>query len=81
MDRAGLKVLGFIRCDQRITDDDQPVANLPKPSVANVTQVLTIDKTDLAERIGRLSPRRGEQILAGLRMVTEPRSLPQGGVE
>jgi mRNA interferase MazF len=48
-------------------------ANLPKQSVVNVTQVLTVDKEMLVEWIGRLSDRRVEQILAGLRLVTEPR--------
>ena len=50
-------------------------ANLPRPSVANVTQVITVDKADLGGHIGRLSADRVEQILAGLRMVTEPRRL------
>lgn len=50
-------------------------ANLPKPSVVNVTQVQTVDKEMLVEWIGQLSERRVQQILAGLRLVTEPRHV------
>lgn len=50
-------------------------AHLPKQSVVNVTQVQTVDKEKLVEWIGRLSERRVQQILEGLRLVTEPRSL------
>jgi len=48
-------------------------ANLPKASVINVSQVITVDKSQLVERIGTLSPRRVRQILDGLRLVLEPR--------
>lgn len=50
-------------------------ANLPKQSVVNVTQMLTVDKEMLVEWIGRLSDQRVQQILEGLRLVTEPRRL------
>lgn len=50
-------------------------ANLPKASVVTVTQVLTIDKNDLKEKVGKLSPGRIREILDGLRLVTEPRVL------
>jgi mRNA interferase MazF len=49
--------------------------NLPKSSVVNVSQIMTIDKTDLHEKIGRLSAMRTREILDGLRLITEPRSL------
>jgi mRNA interferase MazF len=39
---------------------------LPKQSVANVTQLVTLDKTDLAERSGKLSRSRLELVLSGL---------------
>lgn len=48
-------------------------ANLPKQSVVNVSQIFTIDKTQLAEKIGTLSARRVREILSGLRLLTEPR--------
>jgi len=51
-------------------------ANLPRPSVVNVTQVFTVDKEKLREKLGTLSPRRVREILDGLRLVTEPREPP-----
>jgi mRNA interferase MazF len=48
-------------------------ANLPKQSVVNVSQLFTVDKTQLSERIGNLSARRVREILNGLRLLTEPR--------
>ena len=50
-------------------------ANLPKASVVNVSQVFTVDKMDLVEKIGVLSNCRLEQVLAGIRLLTEPRDL------
>ena len=41
--------------------------NLPKQSVVVVSQVSSVDKARLGERIGSLSDSRVEQILAGLR--------------
>jgi len=42
-------------------------ANLPKQSVVVVSQISSVDKARLGERIGALSDARVEQILAGLR--------------
>jgi mRNA interferase MazF len=50
-------------------------ANLPKRSVVNVSQVFTVDKAALVERIGALSGDRLGQVLAGLRLLTEPRDI------
>jgi mRNA interferase MazF len=50
-------------------------AGLPKASVVDVTQIMTLDKSDLKEKIGRLSPARIGEILEGLRLVTEPRDV------
>jgi mRNA interferase MazF len=41
--------------------------NLPEQSVVVVSQVASVDKARLGERIGSLSDARVEQILAGLR--------------
>lgn len=41
--------------------------NLPKQSVVVVSQISSVDKTRLGERIGSLSSTRVDQILAGLR--------------
>ena len=42
-------------------------ANLPKQSVVVVSQIASVDKTKLGERIGSLSAERVDQVLAGLR--------------
>lgn len=47
-------------------------ANLPKPSVVNISQVFTVDRSQLGERIGTLSPQRIRQILDGLYLLLEP---------
>jgi len=48
-------------------------ANLPKQSVVNVSQIFTVDKNQLGDYIGTLSPRRVRQILAGIWLVLTPR--------
>ena len=48
-------------------------ADLPEQSVVNVSQILTIDKSQLGEKIGTLSAKRVGQILDGIRLVLEPR--------
>jgi len=50
-------------------------ANLPRPSVVNVSQVVTVDKSALREKIGTLSRQRVREIVSGLRLVLEPREL------
>lgn len=52
-------------------------ANLPKRSVVNVSQVYTLDKEDLVEKIGTLSPDRVQEILNGLYLLLEPRDLTE----
>lgn len=46
---------------------------LPEQSVVNVSQVFTVDKEYLTERIGMLSAARVSEILDGLQLLTEPR--------
>jgi len=43
-------------------------AGLSKPSVVNVSQVITIDKSFLTERVGRLNPRLLAAVDEGLRL-------------
>lgn len=50
-------------------------ANLKKASVVNISQLVTVDKSDLVERIGTLSPSRIAQIVSGLKLLVEPREL------
>jgi mRNA interferase MazF len=48
-------------------------AGLPRPSVVNVTQVYTIDRSELGEWMGRLSAHRVREVYAGLRLILSPR--------
>src|SRR3990167_7296716 len=50
-------------------------ANLSKPSVINISQLVTIDKHDLVEKIGTLSKKRVLDVLDGLELLLKPRSL------
>jgi mRNA interferase MazF len=47
-------------------------AGLPRPSVANVSQLWTVDKRDLDEFSGRLSRARVREVLAGLDELLDP---------
>jgi len=42
---------------------------LPKDSVANVSQIVTIDRELLSDRVGRLSERDVQLVLAGIDLV------------
>lgn len=48
---------------------DPGEAGLPKQSVVDVSKVSALDKILLGEQIGALSPRRIQQILAGMRFL------------
>ncbi len=50
-------------------------ANLPKKSVVNISQLFTVNKSDLSEKIGVLSKNRIAHILQGIRLLTEPREV------
>ena len=50
-------------------------ANLPKKSVVNISQIFTVNKSDLSEKIGSLAIDRISQILNGVRLLTEPREV------
>ncbi|MDZ4165360.1 MAG: type II toxin-antitoxin system PemK/MazF family toxin [Smithellaceae bacterium] len=50
-------------------------ANLPKQSVVNISQIFTVDKGDLREKIGQVSEKRMGEIIAGIKLLTEPREL------
>ena len=49
-------------------------ANLPRQSVVNVSQMFTVDKSQLSEKIETLSARHVREILNGIRLLTEPRA-------
>ena len=47
----------------------ETATGLPKESVANVSQIVTLDKADLTERSGKLSRAKLELVLSGLDVV------------
>lgn len=55
-------------------------AGLPKPSVVNVSQVLTFDRARLSERLGKLSELAQQRVDAGLRLVLDLPGAGKSGV-
>ena len=49
--------------------------NLPKDSVVNISQIITVNKSDLVEKIGSLSPAKLTEIIEGVKLLVEPREL------
>lgn len=54
---------------------DEGEANLPKQSVVNISQLYTVDKIELVEKISSLARQRIDEILAGLYLLLEPRAV------
>lgn len=52
-------------------------ANLEKKSVVNISQVVTVNKSDLSEKIGTLSPGKTTEIIDGLKLLIEPLPDPR----
>ena len=48
-------------------------AELPEQSVVNVSQIVTLDKSQLRARIGALSSERVREVLRGINLLLEPR--------
>jgi mRNA interferase MazF len=46
-------------------------SGLPKPSAANVSQIVTLDREFLAEKSGRVSPALMAQVDAGVQLVLD----------
>lgn len=44
-------------------------SGLPRESVVNVSQVLTLDRSILSDRIGRIPPSKQQEVDSGLRLV------------
>ncbi len=49
--------------------------NLKKDSVVNISQIITVNKTDLLEKIGSISPPRIREIIEGVKFLIEPREI------
>ena len=50
-------------------------ANLIKQSVINITQIFTVDKRDLVEKIGTITRDRMKQVLEGVELLISPRDI------
>ncbi len=49
--------------------------NLPKASVINISQVITVKKGDLREKIGQFSKKKVEEIVYGFELLIKTRIL------
>ena len=47
-------------------------ANLPKASIANISQLLTVDNDMLIEKLGTLSKKRINEIISGIQFLLTP---------
>ena len=56
---------------------DKGEANLRKKSVVNISQIFTVNKSDLSEKIGSLSRERFNQVLEGIKLLIEPREIDE----
>ncbi len=50
-------------------------ANIPKKSVVNISQIFTVNKSDLSEQIGILSKSRFYEVLKGINLMLEPNEI------
>ncbi|MBF0290303.1 MAG: type II toxin-antitoxin system PemK/MazF family toxin [SAR324 cluster bacterium] len=50
-------------------------ANLKKKSVVNISQIYTVNKFDLVEKIGKVTDKKFQEILDGINLLFTPRSL------
>ena len=49
--------------------------NLKKTGVVNISQIITVNKSDLVERIGSLSSATIEKIIEGVKLLVEAREV------
>lgn len=52
-------------------------ANLPKKIVINISQIYTVNKSDLIDKIGQVTEKRICEILEGLNLLTEQENYRQ----
>ncbi len=52
-------------------------ANLPGPSVVNISQIFTADKSALKDKIGTLSRQRIQEVISSLGLLFLPQDLPK----
>ena len=54
---------------------DEGEAGLPRASVVNISQIFTVDKVELTEKIGSLSELRTSEVIRGVQRLTERRAV------
>lgn len=77
LNRSRLATIVCVPLTSNLTWADAPgntllsakVAGLPSDSVANATQVFAVDRRYLSQRLGKLPPKRLEQVLASIDVV------------
>jgi mRNA interferase MazF len=52
-------------------------ANLTKKSVVNISQVVTVNKSDLKDKIGSLSSEKTKKIIEGIKLLVDPLPDPR----
>jgi mRNA interferase MazF len=55
---------------------DEGEAGLPERSVVNVSQLFTVDKGDLLDKVGTLSPEHVQQVFEGIYYLLKPEEFP-----
>ena len=50
-------------------------AKLSKTSVVNITQIVTLNKSELKEKIGSLSRKRIDEIIKGIDLLIQPKEI------
>lgn|GEM_PF-1934905 len=53
-------------------------AGLSKQSVINISQIYTVDKGDLGNKIGTLGPERILEVLDGIKLILMPKDIGPG---
>ena len=75
--RIGTVVAAVVTTNQQLATAPGNVAlskadsKLPKDSVVNVSQIVTLDKTMLERRVSAMTAERMTEVAAGLRLVLE----------
>jgi mRNA interferase MazF len=52
-------------------------ANLPKKSVINISQIFTVNRSDLSEKIGSLTREQFNEVHEGIKLLMEPREVEE----
>lgn len=56
-------------------------ADLVEQSVVNVSQIFTVNKRDLVEKVGSLAGERVREVISGINLLLEPRNVEGASTE